>query len=260
MIDRTHKNGTQHSCWCDEHVIGDNGAPQGLSSDRRLNGFPTRDFLSEIRPGIVELLTSFECARSVECDVWDFAVEIRRLRKAGLAENEFRWLVFKEYVDHARELTGSKVNGRQFRQTGNLSFTRRTCFVLTEVGVLFARTVLSQIPAKPSIFPIVAKGEPTWDPYRRELRIDEHVVKRFRCSAKNQERILASFEEEGWPHRIDDPIPPKPDQNQSQRLRDAICSLNKHQQSRLIRFRGDGSGRGVVWELVIRARERNGDR
>jgi hypothetical protein len=71
---------------------------------------------------------------------------------------------------------------------------------------------------------------------------------------------LTSFQEDGWPHRIDDPIPPKPDQNQRQRLRDAISSLNKHQKCRLIRFRSDGSGQGIIWELMVGVQERNGGR
>ncbi len=208
---------------------------------------------------MVELLTSFECAQSVESDVWDFAVEISRLRSAGLTENEFRWLKLKNYVNHAREVTREKDDGRRFRQIGNLSFASSTCFVLTEVGALFARRLLSQDPAQTSIFAISTNGErnngtdqiaPTWDAHRRELRINGQVIKRFKWSAKNQECILNSFEEEGWPHRVDDPIPPQPNKDQHQRLRDAITSLNRHQQAKLIRFRGDGSGQGVVWELV----------
>ncbi len=219
---------------------------------------------------MVELLTSLDCANSVNSHVWNFAVEISILREAGLGENEFRWLIFMKYVDHAPEVTRPNDDGRQFRQTGNLSFAKRTCFVLTEVGVLFARTLLSQVPDATSTSPMTANGGPkngdknnaadqivpTWDAQRRELRMRGRVIKRFRWSAKNQEKVLATFEEEGWLHRIDDPIPPQPQADQRQRLRDAVRALNKNQETSLIRFRGDGSGQGVVWELVEEAADR----
>jgi hypothetical protein len=253
-----------------EYANPHNGAAQSLGGYRLSSQFPTPDFLSRIRPGMVELLTSLDCANSVQSDVWNFAVEISILREAGLGENEFRWLIFMNYVDHAQEVTRPNDDGRQFRQTGNLSFAKRTCFVLTEAGVLFARTLLSQVPDTTSTSPMTANSDPkngdknnaadqivpTWDAQRRELRMRGRVIKRFRWSAKNQERILATFEEEGWLHRIDDPIPPQPQADQRQRLRDAVRALNKNQETLLIRFRGDGSGQGVVWDLVEEAADR----
>jgi hypothetical protein len=252
MIHRAHES--------DEVAISNNRAPQSLGTYRLPSRFPTREFLSRIRPGIIELLTSLECAKSVECDLWDFAVEICRLRDVGLAENEFRWLAIMKYVDHAEEVTRPKDDGRQFCQTGNLSFASRTCFVLTEVGVVFARALLRQVTAEASTsantaYRLLNNAEdqivPTWDALRRELRMNGRVIKRFRWSARNQERILTSFQEQGWRYRIGDPIPPQPG-DQRQRLRDAVRALNQHQETTLIRFRGDGSGQGVVWELVER--------
>jgi hypothetical protein len=262
MIHRAHKSR--------EQAIGNHETAQSLGTYRLPSQFPTPDFLGRIRPGMVELLTSFDCAKSVKSDVWNFAVEISILRTAGLGDNEFRWLVFMKYVDHAQEVTRPKDDGRQFRQTGNLSFTRRTCFVLTKVGELFARTVLRQVPAPTSTSRITENDDPkhgngknaadqsvpAWDAQRRELRMNGRVIKRFRWSAKNQERILATFEEEGWLYRIDDPIPPQSNADQKQRLRDAVRALNKNHEASLIRFRGDGTGQGVVWELVEEAADR----
>ncbi len=257
MIQQAQKRG--------KYPIGNHGAAQRSGAFRLPSQFPTRDFLSRIRPGMVELLTSLDCANSVKSDIWNFAVEISILRKVGLGENEFRWLIFMKYVDHAQEVTRPKDDGRQFRQTGNLTFAKRTCFVLTEVGVLFARTILRQDPASTSNSPMTAESDPknaadqivpTWDAQRRELRMSGRVIKRFRWLAKNQERILETFEEEGWLHRIDDPIPPQPQVNQRQRLRDAVRALNKNHENSLIRFRGDGSGQGVVWERVEEAADR----
>ncbi len=91
---------------------------------------------------------------------------------------------------------------------------------------------------------------PRWDMVRRELAVDGQVVKRFRLPAPNQEAVLAAFEEEGWPLRIFDPLPPQGDVNPKRRLHETIKSLNQHRLARLIRFRGDGTGEGVFWELV----------
>jgi hypothetical protein len=94
------------------------------------------------------------------------------------------------------------------------------------------------------------EGKPRWDYQRQELRLGDAIVKQFKVPAANQERILAAFEEEGWPVRIDDPLPPNAEQNPKRRLHDTINSLNRNQKQHLIRFTGDGSGQGIRWELV----------
>jgi hypothetical protein len=59
-----------------------------------------------------------------------------------------------------------------------------------------------------------------------------------------------AFEEEGWPPRIDDPLPPSPEIDAKSRLRYTIKSLNKRQKKQLIHFMGDGSGEGIMWECI----------
>jgi hypothetical protein len=90
---------------------------------------------------------------------------------------------------------------------------------------------------------------PKWDRDRQLLKVGSVVVKQFKVPAANQEVILAAFEEESWPPRIDDPLPPHPDQSSKRRLQVTIKSLNRNQKRQLIRFLGDGSGEGVRWEL-----------
>jgi hypothetical protein len=85
-----------------------------------------------LRPGLSELLKAYGYANSAQRDLWDFAVEIQRLWTAGLSKTDFRWLACMGYVEHARETTRLEDDGREFRKTGNLSFSKRTCFVLTE--------------------------------------------------------------------------------------------------------------------------------
>jgi YD repeat-containing protein len=86
---------------------------------------------------------------------------------------------------------------------------------------------------------------PHWNAERRELHLNGKVVKRFRLPSPNQEAVLAAFEEERWPPHVDDPLPPKPEQDPKRRLNDTIKSLNQRQIHHLIRFQGDGHGRGV---------------
>jgi hypothetical protein len=59
-----------------------------------------------------------------------------------------------------------------------------------------------------------------------------------------------AFEEEDWPVRIDDPLPPSPDIDPKTRLSSTIKSLNKNLKNRLVHFMGDGTGEGVMWEFV----------
>jgi hypothetical protein len=90
---------------------------------------------------------------------------------------------------------------------------------------------------------------PCWDQQLRELRLDQILIKRFCVPAENQELILASFQEEAWPTRIDDPLPPVPQIDAKRRLHSAIQCLNRNQRAQLVHFHGDGNGRGVRWEM-----------
>jgi hypothetical protein len=91
---------------------------------------------------------------------------------------------------------------------------------------------------------------PRWDPATRVLWVDEVIVKSYRVPSPNQETVLSVFQEEGWPSRIDDPLPPVPEGCAKDRLRDTIRRLNASQKNQLIRFHGDGTGEGVLWEVV----------
>jgi hypothetical protein len=109
---------------------------------------------------------------------------------------------------------------------------------------------IGQSRVKPSRSATVARIVPQWDAMRRELIVGGQVVKRFRVPARNQEAVLVAFEEEGWPHRVYDPLSPDGDTDTKQRLRETIKALNGHRLARIIRFRGDGTGEGVCWELA----------
>ncbi len=213
--------------------------------------------LASCQSGLALLLTAGEAAKELRREIWDFAVEIHNLRSAGLTSNNLRWLVCKGYAEHALETTRPKSPRRTFQATGNLMLCERSCFVLTPAGVALAR---GEGPAPrnggaPEQAPPPAERRapakvPRWDAACRELRWGTKVVKRFRVPALNQELILAAFEEECWPPHLDDPLPNNDNTDPKQRLQDTIKRLNRNQVNRLILFRGDGSGTGILWEAA----------
>jgi hypothetical protein len=215
-----------------------------------------------LKAALTELLKASYYAEQTRRDAWEFAVEIERLDRLGLTKTDFRWLVCMGYVQHAREVTRVEDELRRFRPTGNLSFVQRTCFVLTQPGASFAQTVLDGEAASRTRItataptPIAGTGDcrmrqltPVWDNQRHQLRVGDKIVKQFKWLATNQELLLRAFQEEGWPARIDDPLPGKPGQTPKRRLHDTIKCLNRNQANRLLHFRGDGTGEGVVWEF-----------
>ena len=215
------------------------------------------------RAALQHLLEAHECAVELARNHWDFAVEIGSLRQDGLSDSVLRWLVCKDYVEHGREMTLVGDDGRHFRQGSGLTFHRRTCVILTTEGVNFARKMLADNPpvtlslngASKEVLNGVAHGAsvelvPKWDSARQRLTFGTTIIKEFKVPAANQEMIISAFEEEGWPPRIDDPLPPQPEQDPKRRLHDTINSLNRNQKSFLLRFLGDGSGQGIRWEPV----------
>lgn len=106
---------------------------------------------------------------------------------------------------------------------------------------------LSPVPSSP--FPPI---KPHYNADLRELWYAGHLIKRYRTPAKNQELILLAFEEESWPQRIDDPLPPTEGIDPKLRLRDTITALNRHQDQSRLRFHGDGAGFGIKWQLTCK--------
>lgn len=88
---------------------------------------------------------------------------------------------------------------------------------------------------------------PNWNHETGELHFSGKRVRRvgYPGRATNVVAILDAFEEQGWPNRIDDPLPGGTDK---QRLREAVRNLNR--ELTRIRFRADGSGTGIVWQTT----------
>src|SRR5262249_11191095 len=131
-------------------------------------------------------------------------------------------------------------------------FSRRSCFVLTEVGVTLATQICREVtPAFPLLRMDQPPAKPQWDRDCQRLLFGGLIVKQFKVPAPNQELILCAFEEEHWPARIDDPLPRQASLDPKRRLHETITSLNRHQRNPLLRFLGDGSGQGVRWEPAL---------
>ncbi len=213
-----------------------------------------------LRPvvGLAQLAEAFACAADGQCDKWEFAIRMENLPALGIGESELRWLVSKGYAEHACETTTTRNTTRKFRPGRNLAFTAKTCFVLTDAGATYAATVLGEsgtgpfFGGSPSAGPQVTH-RPHWDGELRVLRMGTDKMKEYRLPAPNQEAILAAFEEEGWPDRIDDPLSLQADLDPKCRLHDTIKRLNQAYKHSPLRFYGDGTGEGVCWKLVAEA-------
>ncbi|MEL6110906.1 MAG: hypothetical protein AAFU85_33280 [Planctomycetota bacterium] len=218
---------------------------------------------AEIKTALVHLSRAIAYANDTGSSHWDFAVSICHLRSLGVTEIDLRWLVKKGLVEHAYEVTVLGEDGREFRATGDLTFGDRTCFILTDLGWASAQSLsplaVSHVhhsaefsgPSNETLETFDCVGiVPCWDAYTRKLVLGESVVKQFRWPAVNQEAVLNAFQEEGWPRKILDPLPPQPEQDSKRRLADTIKCLNKKQTNRLIEFHGDGTGEGVFWEIT----------
>ena len=99
----------------------------------------------------------------------------------------------------------------------------------------------------PSADPNHQTGKLKWNKDLCELTFHGTIIKRVRSAsvAKNVVRVLDTFQEDGWPDRIDDPLDPSENQ---QRLHETIKRLNDNLE--MIRFRADGNGQGIKWASI----------
>ena len=241
----------------------DGASSQGAESAP--NTFQSARFTPEIRSALLLLLDAAECARDAGTDLWQFSVEISVLRQMGLTKNDCRWLIAQGFAQHACERTTHKTDRRTFQPYPNLALPKGTCLVIAESGAAYAKAQLASEAKLAAIRFVLEKNSdpdlspgsgslssfPTWDSDRQQLRVGRIVVKEFKVPAANQQAVLAAFQEESWTPRIDDPLPPSPNQDSKRRLHSTINCLNRNQKRPLIRFLGDGSGEGVRWEFIL---------
>jgi hypothetical protein len=202
------------------------------------------------------LLQAHTTAARLGRDKWDFALEIQALKEAGLNHNDLRSLICQGFIEHCVERTRCGAKQRTFRRPSGLRLARRSCFTLAETSIPIARHLIAHGAHLPEFTVHAEIGDiphvefrPYWDGERRELRLGNVLVKRFRQPAKNQETVLAAFQEDGWPAHVDNPLSGDVDIDARDRLHDTVRKLNC-QSNRLLHFCSDGNGEGVVWSLA----------
>lgn len=219
--------------------------------------------------GLSVLLEACDWARGSGIDPWQFAVRIERLRESGFSETHLSWLLCSGNLEHAREFTPPSDDQRSFRNVGRLNFGKRSCFVLSETGIAWARTICgavheacplsADLPAAPArgaaailVTAHDAIPSPHWERDRRRLTLNSDLLMELSMRAQNLLRILDVFQEENWPQQIDDPLPTIGGVDSKRRLRSAIAKLNENVRVPRIRFCGDGSGESICWKLTTR--------
>jgi hypothetical protein len=220
-----------------------------------MNNSPGLDLTRPLWLALCRLKKAHDAARRLDRSPWDFAVEIHDLEEAGIDHDDLRTLICRRLAEHGLETTRPSGKRRTFRAAASLRLAAESCFVLSELGLAVSRSAAAPANGQSNGHAPPVPIVPVWDSARRELRLGELVLKRFRQPAKNQEIILAVFQEEGWPPRIDNPISGEHDGNAHERLHNTIKRLN-HQMERAIRFQADGTAEGVMWRMDGTHRER----
>ena len=91
-----------------------------------------------MRAALAHFAKARDYARDVQCDPWEFAIEIERLVSLGVTTSDLRWLVKKGYIEHACEVTRPNDAARRFERRQNLAFTAESCFLLADTAPSFA--------------------------------------------------------------------------------------------------------------------------
>jgi hypothetical protein len=102
---------------------------------RRFVGVSGGRIAPRLREAILLLAEAHDYARDLQCDLWDFAVEIGALLAVGLSLDDLGWLVASGYAEQRQEVTKRRDASRKFRPARSFDFTKRTCFVLTTAGL-----------------------------------------------------------------------------------------------------------------------------
>ncbi len=212
-------------------------APSGFS------GMELSDLMWHV---LRKLFKAHSAAASVGRPKWDFAVELATLQALGTDVEDVRVLLCERLVEHGLETTRPRAKHRSFQDGAGLRLRTNSCFVLSDRGLRLLRSLPPAMPRPPG--EVDPTPLPVWDESRRELRLGVRILKRFRQPAKNQQTILAAFQEEGWPARIDSPITAGSNEDAQERLHNTIKRLNQ-QIEPLIRFHADGNAEGVMWRI-----------
>jgi hypothetical protein len=179
---------------------------------------------------------------------WTFGVFLCRLVESGQLER-----------DRTRRF--SKKKKRYYKPWGYRPEDVQRLLSGHDLGQLLnkARPYLYLRRAKPRDFPDLGKflssePQPTanetasvpivprWDDEAVTLYWGETPIREFRNAAKNQRDIVEAFHRANWDRTIPDPL------KNPRKLNVTISDLNRSLDPKLVRFRGDGTGDGIMWE------------
>ena len=224
---------------------------------------------------LAHLSKPWACARALDLGPMGFCPSAVAIAKAGHKREQSAVAGPKRLRGSGRRSNREPRSGAAVpTQHADVAFTAATCFVLSEKGVARAARGNGELrpPAPQELAAGVACAQgtdlpssrsansenivalgcrlPRWERESRALYWDRQIVKRLKQPSRNQMIVLMAFEEEDWPCRIADALPPTRGIDPKRRLHDTIKCLNRHQEQRLLHFSGDGSGEGVRWESL----------
>ena len=210
----------------------------------------TTELPAKVRPILLQLLDAAEYADVCQAPETQFAVEIDDLLGNGATKSEIRLLQRMDLVVHKLETTSHGDDLRSFTDGGAL-LTGASCFVLSSRGQISAQQLAQKLLETVQDEAKNLAATPHWDPTVRQLSYRGQVIKLFRTPAQNQEAVLEQFAVQGWPTRIESPFSASGSCTASRTLSDTIKCLNRyHRNENVLRFHGDGTGKGVVWMEV----------
>jgi hypothetical protein len=181
-----------------------------------------------------KLWWAWRCHHWFDSGLWESKLRAGDLRAAGLTRRDIDWLLSNRFL---------KIRSPRSRKSQNrcTPHDKQTLVALTERG----GSVLEQFCQH--------AVKPFWDPARRELSAEGGLIKAFRQPSRNQETVLAAFQEDCWAERIDDPLPRLGGtgiQEAKTRLRKTVEHLNRAQYPTAISFSVAGNGQQVRWSFA----------
>lgn len=182
-------------------------------------------------------------AKDVKKSIWQFAVKLQRLLDLGVSESDLRWLIARRFAEQALEVTRPGDRERSFKGVAAPSFANNSCFVISHAGLVFHQRYGVAAGSSAGASAI------RWDAACRELRVDGKLAKRFIRVARAQWAVLNAFQASNWQRLAQIECPTNGHRDPTHRLREIVAELNKGLDQSLIRFRMDGSGNGVIYDL-----------
>lgn len=184
-----------------------------------------------------ELQTQFPRVSALNAAVrtWDWLLSDQE--KESLGGN------WESFAEHYQRLGTVGI----WMQLKRVSQPRAIVELARELGFLHeskARRLLRELGENESLPSAEPLDRPVWDNETGELRLRGEVIRKVRLNRNptNIQRILDAFHEEGWPSRIDSPLPGGVD---PKKLQEAVRTLN--QSLTAIEFHVQEGGQAVRW-------------